>query len=303
MAASSTPLDPDFGHQPGHGGQADPGLPERREYLLDVAQEERVGPDHQDSLSLQRKAVGVEQVGRPVQGHGRLPGTGPTLDHQDPRERGTDDLILFALNRADDVAHVPGAGLAEGREQGTGATQHHALGEQALPGRAVGGSGLGHRQDGCPGRPRWVDEILVLQAEHGPTPHGQMATSGQALGVEPGGSVERLGHRRPPVHHQWLVVRARHRQTPDVERLTEQRPVFVVPFGKAVDAPEVERLVADVQLLQAGQAGAHHDVALGARLECAALAQIEDALEHLARLTPHALQAVVGAIEKLLLSL
>jgi hypothetical protein len=56
-------------------------------------------------------------------------------------------------------------------------------------------------------------------------------------------------------------------------------------------------------MLQAGQAGAHHDVALGARLECAALAQIEDALEHLARLTAHALQAVVGAIEKLLLSL
>ena len=233
VAASSTPLTRISGTSPATVDRLTPVSPERREHLLDVAQEERVGPDHQDALSLQREAVGVEQVGRPVQGHGGLPGTGPTLDHQDPRERGADDLILFALDRADDVAHVPGAGLAEGREQGTGATQHHALGEQALPGRAVGGSGLGHRQDGCPGRPRWVDEVLVLQPEHGATPHGQVAAAGQALGVEPGGSVEGLGHRRAPVDHQWLVVRARHRQTPDVERLAEQRAVFVVPVRES----------------------------------------------------------------------
>ena len=39
---------------------------------------------------------------------------------------------------------------------------------------------------------------------------------------------------------------------------------FVSWFGEPVDAAEVEGLVADVELLQAGQAGAHHDVALGA---------------------------------------
>jgi hypothetical protein len=48
-----------------------------------------------------------------------------------------------------------------------------------------------------------------------------------------------------------------------VERLAEQRPVLLLPLREAVDAAEVERLVADVELFQPGQAGAYHDVALG----------------------------------------
>jgi hypothetical protein len=74
-------------------------------------------------------------------------------------------------------------------------------------------------------------------------------------------------------------------------------------LGKPVDPSEIERLVADVELFQAGQAGAHHDVALGARLECAAPAQVENALQHLPRLAPHELQPVVGTVEELLLIL
>ena len=74
-------------------------------------------------------------------------------------------------------------------------------------------------------------------------------------------------------------------------------------LGQPVDAPEVERLVADVELLQAGQAGAHDDVALGARLERAAPPEVEHALEHLAGLAPHELQPVVGTVEELLLIL
>ena len=77
----------------------------------------------------------------------------------------------------------------------------------------------------------------------------------------------------------------------------------VAGLGEPVDAAEVERLVADVELLEAGQAGAHHDVALGARLEGAAPAEVEDALQHLARLAPHELQPVVGTVEELLLIL
>ena len=77
----------------------------------------------------------------------------------------------------------------------------------------------------------------------------------------------------------------------------------VAGLGEPVDAAEVERLVADVELLQAGQAGAHHDVALGARLERAAPAEVEHALQHLARLAPHELQPVVGTVEELLLIL
>ena len=83
----------------------------------------------------------------------------------------------------------------------------------------------------------------------------------------------------------------------------EPFPPSASRFGEAVDAPEVEGLVADVELLQAGQAGAHHDVALGAGLEGAALAQVQHALEHLACLAAHGLETIVGAIEELLLSL
>ena len=80
-------------------------------------------------------------------------------------------------------------------------------------------------------------------------------------------------------------------------------PAPVAGLGQAIDAAEVKGLVPDVELLQAGQAGAHHDVALGPRLESAAPAEVEHALEHLARLATHELQAVVRAVEELLLVL
>ena len=77
----------------------------------------------------------------------------------------------------------------------------------------------------------------------------------------------------------------------------------VARLGQPVDPAEVEGLVPDVELLQPGQARAHDDVALGARLEGATPAQVEHALEHLARLAPHELQPVVGTVEELLLIL
>ena len=76
-----------------------------------------------------------------------------------------------------------------------------------------------------------------------------------------------------------------------------------VGIGEAVDAAEVERLVPDVELLQPGQARAHHDVALGAGLERAPLSQVQHALEHLACLAAHRLETIVGAVEELLLIL
>ena len=156
--------------------------------------------------------------------------------------------------------------------------------------------------------PVGVHEVLVLQPEHGPATHGQMAAASQALGIEAGRPVEGLGDGRTPVDHQRLVVRARDGEAADVERLAERRAVGAVRrlgprFGEAVDAAEVEGLVADVELLQAGQAGADHDVALGARLEGAAAAEVEHALQHLARLAPHELQPVVGTVEEFLLIL
>ena len=113
--------DPDLGDQPGHGRQGHPGLAQRREYLLDVAEEERVGPDHQHALALEREPVGVEEVGRPVEGHGRLAGARAALDHQDAGQRGPDDLVLLALDGRDDVGHPTGPGPVERGQQRGGA--------------------------------------------------------------------------------------------------------------------------------------------------------------------------------------
>ena len=95
-----------------------------------------------------------------------------------------------------------------------------------------------------------------------------MPAPGQALRVEAGRPIERLGHRGPPVDHERLVVRSRHGEAADVERLTQSGAVgtvgrFVARLGEPVDAAEIEGLVANVELLQASEAGAHHDVTLG----------------------------------------
>jgi hypothetical protein len=96
----------------GEHRQLDPGLAERGQHLLDVAEEEPVGADHEHALALEREPVGVEQVGGPVQRHHRLAGAGAALDDEHPGQRGPDDLVLLALDGGDDVAEAPGAGLS-----------------------------------------------------------------------------------------------------------------------------------------------------------------------------------------------
>jgi len=67
----------------GDGREGDAALTEGGQDVLDVTQEEGVGPDHEDALALEGETVGVEEVGGPVQGHGRLAGAGTTLDDED----------------------------------------------------------------------------------------------------------------------------------------------------------------------------------------------------------------------------
>ncbi len=239
-----------------------------------------------------------------MQRHRRLAGSRTALDHEDAGQGRADDLVLLALDGADDVAHVACPGLAQGGEERTGATEDQPVGEQAFTAVARRPTRVGRRH----GMPVGVHEVLVLQPEHGPATHRQMPAPRQPLGIETGRPVERLGDRGAPVDHQRLVVRARNGEAADVERLAERRAAGAVRrlgarFGEAVDTAEVEGLVADVELFQPGQAGADHDVALGARLERAAAAEVEHALQHLARLAPHELQPVVGAVEEFLLVL
>ena len=79
--------DAHVGHEVGQHGQLDAGLAERRQHLLDVAEEQPVGPDHQHALALEREAVRVEQVGGAVQGHHRLAGARAALHDEHAGQR------------------------------------------------------------------------------------------------------------------------------------------------------------------------------------------------------------------------
>ncbi len=108
----------DAGVQVADGGQQHAGLAQRRQHLPDVAQEGGVRADHEHAALLQLAAVGVEQVGGPVQGHGGLAGAGPALDHQHPVQAGPDDVVLLGLDGLDDVGHRAGAGWRSARPAG-----------------------------------------------------------------------------------------------------------------------------------------------------------------------------------------
>ena len=69
----------------GQHRQLDAGLAEAREHLLDVAEEEPVGADHEHALALEREPVGVEQVGGAVEGDDRLAGAGAALHDEHAR--------------------------------------------------------------------------------------------------------------------------------------------------------------------------------------------------------------------------
>ena len=73
------------------------------------------------------------------------------------------------------------------------------------------------------------------------------------------------------------------------------RSPFVAIGAAAVDAAEDQGLAADLELLEAVEAGADPDVALGQRLKRAA-PLAERVLEHRLRRGAHRLQPLVGVI-------
>ena len=108
------------------------GLPERRQYLLDVVQEGTRRSDDEHTRIAQPIAVRVEQVGRPMQRDSSLTRAGATLHDQHSPQIGADDAVLFGLDRRHDVVHAPSALGGESREQGALPLQlGTAIGEQA----------------------------------------------------------------------------------------------------------------------------------------------------------------------------
>jgi hypothetical protein len=139
---------------------------------------------------------------------------------------------------------------------------------------------------------RVVAEQLVFDAYDAPALGGQVATSGQAHGMAPGGPVERLGDGSPPVDHQRLLVLAGDGQAADVEGLA------VGP----VDPSEAQGLTSQLQLLEAVEGVAHYHVPLGDGLRRAAPLP-QRRLQAGAGPGAQGLQPLVGSVEVRLLGL
>jgi hypothetical protein len=204
--------------------------------------------------------------------HSRLPRAGATLHHEDSGQRSSDHLVLLALHRGDDVAHPAGPAPLEGRQEYLGPGQAEA------PARQIA----------------FRVEQLVLDVKHGCVLGEQVAPPAETHRVRPGRPVEGLGHRRPPVHDDRLLVGAGNCESADVERL------IGVPFGQPVDPPEHEGLPPQLEVLEPAEARPHPDVTLGHRLERAATLPV-GVLEHGLCRRPHGREASVGQIHVRLL--
>jgi len=258
-----------LGDQVGQDRELDARLAERRQHLLDVAQEQPVGPDHQHALALEGEAVGVQQVGGPVQGDHGLARARSPLDDEDAGERGADDLVLLALDGGDDVAEASGPGGLQRGDEGA-VTGDGAVGLLAV-----------HALE--------LAEDLVLHGQQGPAAGGEVPAPAQAHRLAARGAVEGLGDRRPPVDHERLLVLVGHGQAPDVERLAPG-------LGGAVDATEHQGGIAELELAQALEDVLLEDLTLPAGLLGAAPAHLEGVLETRGGAAVR-LEALVGVVD------
>ncbi len=177
--------------------------------MLDVPEEQWVWPDYQHALALEGKAIGVQQVCRPVQRDRRLAGTRAALHNKNATERAANDLVLFPLDGGDDVAHTPRSGSGQRREKSRGAREARSEPDHPeLLGGVAGGSAVGG-----------VAEQLVFEIENPAALGEEVTPPGEAHRLRAGGTVKGLGHRRPPVDDQRFLVVVGHSKPADVERL------------------------------------------------------------------------------------
>ena len=235
------------GDEVGQHDLLDAGLAERREHPLDVAQEHPVRSDDEDALVLQREAVGVQQVRRAVEGDDGLAGARTALDDEHTGLRRADDLVLLGLDRGDDVAERAGAAALEGGEQRRVARRAGSSGDEPV---IVADAEVP------------AAEQLVLDAEHVPALDREVPPPDEAHRLAAGGAVERLGDRCPPVDDDRVGLLVGDGQAADVEALRRGRAL-----GIAVDPPEHQCGVAEVEVGQALDQGFVEGVAFEAGLE------------------------------------
>ena len=138
-------------------------------------------------------------------------------------------------------------------------------------------------------------EQLVLDAEHVPALDGEVAAAHEAHRLAAGRPVERLGDGRPPVDDDRLGLLVGDGEAADVEALGGGRAL-----GVAVDAPEDERGVAEVEVGQPLDQGLVERVALETGLERAPEVGLVEVSEP-PRRRLGALEALVGVIDVRLL--
>src|ERR1019366_3981053 len=132
---------------------------------------------------------------------------------------------------------------------------------------------------------------------HDPAPlGGQMAPQDEAHGVAPRGPVERLRHRGTPVDDQGLEVLARDPEPADVEALgvpgTGRRRAVLT----TVDPTETQRLLPDVELVEAGETRPDDDVALLAGLGGAAATLVDHGTDELLGVGSQLVEALIGPV-------
>ena len=255
----------ELGLEPTDRRELDVLLAERRQHLLDVAQEHGTRPDQQHALGGEAAAVRVEQVRGTVQRDRGLARARSSADHEDAGKVGPDRLVLLGLDRRDDVAHAPGAVAFERAEE-----------------RAF----AAHLETGRLGRVA-VEHLVVERGDLASVAGDEVAAAHDAHRRDRRRPVERLGDRRPPVDHQRRVVGVLHREPPDVIRVAVLE----------IEPAEAERRLADVEVGEAALGDVVGDVALEPGLVRAARPDVGVRLPHPPGRPAHRLEPRVGRVE------
>ena len=202
------------------GGLGDVELAERGQDVADVGQEGPVRPDHDHPAPPDLFLVRVQQVRDPVQSDGGLPGARRALHADRLVGAGADDVILVRLDGRDDVPHGPRPRPLDLLDEdlarpGSGSMDRTV--RAASPGPAACASG----------------EELIFVGSQLAAGEPEAPAQREVHRVRGAGSVERPGHRRPPVDHGGRAVRRVHVPAADVKAVARD---IVVP-GSATAGP------------------------------------------------------------------
>jgi hypothetical protein len=231
--------------------------------VLDVAEEHRTRTDEQHTLGREPAPVRVQEIRGAVQRDRGLSGARPARDDESALDLGSDRLVLFGLDRRDDVAHTSGAVAFEGGE------------ERALAG------------DLQPfGLDRVLVEDLIVEADDFAALSGdEVPAAHDAHRRDRGRAVEGLGDGRAPVDDERSVVIVFDRDAADVPT----RGIL------HVEPTEQQRRFADLEVGEPALGDVPRDVALEPRLVRSTRADVGVRGSDPLRRGPHRLEAGIGA--------